>query len=575
MATDLNLDSQITEVENIPGIEVGWAAQVMLLLRNLAHSQNNPFGSVATKDNGTAEGQVPLLGTGGVIAVTDLPAASSNASGIVRIATAQEILDGTDLDTVVSPLALQEKFATLTPLNDTALRGEPTAPTPPAGDNSTRIATTEFVLRDWNINRTGACSSVITQHIYQASPTQPAPLTGIAAATPHGWSTTVPELAPDAHQVIWSASRVLRIREPDPQAATDRRKTIEISGHTISVDAEIDISPWSAVSRWIGAGKNGKGLEWQGEWTPDTDYRSDETVQDVVGRLGQAYICVKPHRSSATFSETAYWKLLVQQGQAGEDGASFAWRSAWAAGYGRYELRDTVAHDGRSWVCKQAHSADASYTPGTSGGTAYWDLLADQGIVGQEGPGQEYIYMRTKNDTRPAKPVVSSSASDAFPADGWIDNAIGVDAAWRYEWCSERKKLNDVWQPFSVPTLIGHYASASMPGAVSVSSPASIHFSEFHFLWMSGIDHYYTIPSPPTVTGRFIGPVNSTVKITGTWPHWRDRDHIPGYTSVVTGGAVTFHEYRSPGRLVVVVRQTASEAEWRVVLTHTAEYASP
>ncbi len=557
MATNLNLDTQITEVENAPGIEAEWAAQVLALLRNLSHSRNNPFGNAATKDNGTAEGHVPLLGAGGVINAADLPAASLNSSGIVRIATAQEILDGKNPNIAVSPFNLQEKIANLPSPNDTALSGEPTAPTPPDGDNSTRIATTEFVVRSRN-SLTDVCSSVITQHIYQASPTQPAPLTGIAATTPHGWSTTVPELALGAHQEIWSASRVLRIREPDPQAAADRRKTIEISGHTITVDAEIDVSPWSAISRWSGTGKNGKGLEWQGEWTPDTDYRSDETVQDVVGRLGHTYICVKPHRSAATFSEPSHWKLLARRGQAGEQGASFAWRSAWTAGHGHYGLRDTVAHDGRSWVCKQAHSADASHTPGTSGGTAYWDLLADRGAVGQEGPGQEYIYKRTKDHTRPATPVASSSAPDALPAGGWTNNALGVEVAWRwrYEWRAKRKKLHGVWQPFSAPELIAYDAGTA------VSPTAQI-------LWTGrrqGRRFKWNTPASTSVTGHFTGAVNSTVTITSTTPTGGSYSWSFRHTSTVTGGAVIFQTRQLSYGTEITVQQTVSGAEWQVII---------
>ncbi len=574
MATDLNLDTQVAEVEKICGIEISWAERVLTLLRNLAHSENNPFGNAATMDNGTAAGQVPLLGTGGVLAVTHLPTASRNASGVVRIATTQEILDGTNPGTAVSPLGLQEKITVLTPLNDTAFIGEPTAPTPPDGDNSTRIATTEFITRKRNNDMP---ATIIVQHIYQASLTQPAPLTGVEATIPHGWSTTVPEQAPDARQEIWSASRVLRIRESNPLAAADRRKTIEISGHTITVDSEIDISLWSTVSRWTGnAGKNSTVWEWRGEWAPDTDYRSDETVQDVVGRQGQSHICVKSHRSSSTFHGLDYWRLLAQRGPVGADGISFSQHGTWAVGHGHYALQDTVVHNRRSWICKQAHNSDASHTPGTGGGASYWDLLADQGAVGQEGPDQEYIYMRTRDYSRPAIPVASSNAPDALPAGDWVYSAGGVDTTWRYEWRAERRKWNDIWQPFSVPALVGAFPSPDAQGSpFTVSDTALIYWRKNYGPTKSGTWSEAPVRS---VTGEWTHPVASTATVTAT-----ARDNGPHITTASTGGSITWriqrsttHNHSPKGvspsytrkshRTDVIARQTASCLEWRVIV---------
>ena len=65
MATNLNLDDELAAAENLTGSATGWADKILTLLTRLVKSDQNPFGSAATKNVGTAAGEVPILGTDG------------------------------------------------------------------------------------------------------------------------------------------------------------------------------------------------------------------------------------------------------------------------------------------------------------------------------------------------------------------------------------------------------------------------------------------------------------------------------------------------------------------------------
>ena len=61
MPTDLDLDSALTELEDITDTTVGWATRVQELLRAALGSVTNPFGTAATLDSGEAPGDVIVL----------------------------------------------------------------------------------------------------------------------------------------------------------------------------------------------------------------------------------------------------------------------------------------------------------------------------------------------------------------------------------------------------------------------------------------------------------------------------------------------------------------------------------
>lgn len=136
MATDLQLDDELTAVTSITASATGWATAVQTLLRGLAHSTTNPFGSAATVDTGADSGDVPLLGTGGKLAVerlptgtaasqvplldasarlprATLPAASETDAGAVRLATGTEGQSTTEAGVALTPQQLHAALAAL------------------------------------------------------------------------------------------------------------------------------------------------------------------------------------------------------------------------------------------------------------------------------------------------------------------------------------------------------------------------------------------------------------------------------------------------------------------------------
>ena len=138
------------------------------------------------------------------------------------------------------------------------------------------------------------------------------------------------------------------------------------------------------------AANDGAGFEWQGTWVGSGSYSggSTATTQDVVAHEGKSYVCILSHtgfsfREPGTPTGAPYWDLLADQGGAGPAGDSFSWQGNWAS-VTNYALRDNVAHDGRSYICILAHFSLTSRAPGTAGGNAYWDLLADKGDPGED-----------------------------------------------------------------------------------------------------------------------------------------------------------------------------------------------
>lgn len=82
---------------------------------------------------------------------------------------------------------------------------------------------------------------------------------------------------------------------------------------------------------------------------------------------------------------------------------------------------------------------------------------------GEDGKGNEFIFFRTTNDTRPATPQ-SPQTDNHVPPGGWSDNPVGVTSTYKYEWISKRTKVKMFWSPFSTPTIFARYAEDGNPG---------------------------------------------------------------------------------------------------------------
>ena len=110
-------------------------------------------GSATVDDEGLVElatGAETQTGTDDDKAVTPASLASRTATtiraGLVELATQSEVNAGTDDSRFVSPATLASRLNLKAPLASPAFTGNPTAPTPAAGDNDVSVATTAFVV---------------------------------------------------------------------------------------------------------------------------------------------------------------------------------------------------------------------------------------------------------------------------------------------------------------------------------------------------------------------------------------------------------------------------------------------
>lgn len=84
--------------------------------------------------------------------------------------------------------------------------------------------------------------------------------------------------------------------------------------------------------------------------------------------------------------------------------------------------------------------------------------IGDKGI---DGNGVDYAYCRTKTYTTPKKPSGTTPISSDTTVDSyvWTDDPKGVSSTYPYEWVSEMKQVNGVWQGYGTPTLWAKWSS--------------------------------------------------------------------------------------------------------------------
>lgn len=83
--------------------------------------------------------------------------------------------------------------------------------------------------------------------------------------------------------------------------------------------------------------------------------------------------------------------------------------------------------------------------------TEEYELLVENGKDGADGKDYEYIYIHSKDNTRPATPA-SVQIDDNVP-NGWHDDPIGVSETFPYEWVCVRTKKDGVWSDYSAPAI--------------------------------------------------------------------------------------------------------------------------
>ena len=144
---------------------------------------------------------------------------------------------------------------------------------------------------------------------------------------------------------------------------------------------------WSLLADKGQAGLKGDSFVWQGAWSASTNY----AIRDTVSHSRSSWIATRSSRGQTPSASSSHWNLLADKGGDGDpgaDGRGFEWRGAWRSGVGyRHSstLQDVVSHAGKSWVCTRGHTATQIRTPSSSGGNAYWSLLADKGQAGLKG----------------------------------------------------------------------------------------------------------------------------------------------------------------------------------------------
>ena len=101
---------QLSTVKGILSSSTTWAA-AMTVLVDLIVGVANYFGTAATKDTGTANGTIPVLGTGGTVPAGQLPIATTTAKGIIQLATTTEVKAGKDAAKAVTSAGVKSALA--------------------------------------------------------------------------------------------------------------------------------------------------------------------------------------------------------------------------------------------------------------------------------------------------------------------------------------------------------------------------------------------------------------------------------------------------------------------------------
>ena len=94
--------------------------------------------------------------------------------------------------------------------------------------------------------------------------------------------------------------------------------------------------------------------------------------------------------------------------------------------------------------------------------TEEYDLLVENGKDGADGKDYEYIYIHSKDNTRPATPA-SVQIDDNVP-NGWHDDPLGVTETLPYEWVCVRTKKDGIWSVYSTPAIWAKFGKDGIDG---------------------------------------------------------------------------------------------------------------
>ena len=82
------------------------------------------------------------------------------------------------------------------------------------------------------------------------------------------------------------------------------------------------------------------------------------------------------------------------------------------------------------------------------------------GKQGQDGPGTEFVYIRTTANVVPTTPTTTTAqrGTDDYVPTGWTDDPVGPDETNPFEWISVRNGSTKNWGEFSTPAQWANYA---------------------------------------------------------------------------------------------------------------------
>ena len=90
MAINLNADSDIENITDLPGTPRNWAQLVSNFVSRMFRSNTTPLGSAALRDAGTQRGNIPPVEPNGLLPDTVLAQATTTRRGVVELAADNE-----------------------------------------------------------------------------------------------------------------------------------------------------------------------------------------------------------------------------------------------------------------------------------------------------------------------------------------------------------------------------------------------------------------------------------------------------------------------------------------------------
>ena len=233
-----------------------------------------------------------------------------------------------------------------------------------------------------------------------------------------------------------------------------------------------DDSIWSDPILFVGedgkAGKDGTYHDYQFAVNSSLTDAPTTGWQDTPPSVGIGqYLWIRTRFVNPSSSEENPWVTARIGGEKGEKGDSVSNLGAWKIGMAVPYL-GMVTMGGKTFMAKVATNnppmwcwtdkdgnrfiySDGGYVLTGEMNTAEYDLVMQNGKDGRDGKDYEYIYIHTKDNSRPSTPT--GEQTDDYVPSGWHDDPLGVTETLPYEWVCVRTKKDGTWSAFSKPGI--------------------------------------------------------------------------------------------------------------------------